>query len=78
MNPLCPIILVYDKQTGALADASQLALEDWAHDLIYSDIEGWALEEDGTLILCDECGSFAYPPPERFEVYFNFPKLVKM
>jgi hypothetical protein len=35
---------------------------------IYCDMEGFAILEDGTLILVDECGSFAYCPPDRFQV----------
>ena len=34
--------------------------------------EGWAIEEDGNLVLMDECGQFAYPPdPSRFKVVFD-------
>ena len=29
------------------------------------DLEGFALQEDGTLLLCDECGRFAYVPREE-------------
>ena len=35
------------------------------NDLMEFDIEGFALQEDGTLLLCDECGRFAYVPREE-------------
>ena len=34
------------------------------NDLMEFDREGFALQEDGTLLLCDECGRFAYVPRE--------------
>jgi hypothetical protein len=42
--------------------------EPWARGLVYSDIEGFAVTTDGALILLDECGNYAYPPPELFRV----------
>ena len=42
--------------------------EDWAKHLCYCDMEGFAIQEDGTLILTDECGKFAYCPEGRFLV----------
>lgn len=68
---------VYDNKTGKLADIEEIALkEDWAKGLIYCDMEGWMLDQDGTLSLHDECGGFAYPPdPERFVVHvFDGPR----
>ena len=61
--------IVIDKKTGKEADEYEIALhEDWAKDLMYCDMEGFAIEQDGTLILLDECGRFKYCPPERFEI----------
>ena len=34
------------------------------NNLMEFDLEGFALQEDGTLLLCDECGRFAYVPRE--------------
>ena len=34
------------------------------NDLMEFDLDGFALQEDGTLLLCDECGRFAYVPRE--------------
>lgn len=63
---------VIDKKTGKYPDTRKIALrEKWAHGLVYCDIEGFALQEDGTLILLDECGNVAYCPPDRFEVRFD-------
>lgn len=67
---------VKDKETGKEAELYEIVLKSykegsWAKDLIYCDLEGWGIEDDGTLIVCDECGSFAYPPQERFEIVWN-------
>ena len=52
---------------GSEPDLEQIALkEKWAEGLTYCDMEGFALQWDGTLILCDECGVFRYPPEGRF------------
>ena len=60
---------VIDKLTGKEADMYEIALkEEWAKNLVYCDMEGFALQEDGSLILVDECGAFAYCPEDRFEV----------
>lgn len=69
---------VLDKKTGKQAkwaDIKQLVLKShreksWAHGLIWCDLEDWAIEPDGTLVLLDECGNYAYPP-ERFEVVWG-------
>lgn len=66
---------VIDKLTGQAADMEQIALkEKWADGLIYCDMEGFALEQDGTLLLLDECGNFAYCPPDRFELRWSEPQ----
>lgn len=63
---------VIDKKTGKEADEYEIALhEDWAKHLCYCDMEGWAIENDGTLLLVDECGRFAYADRERFKVVWN-------
>ena len=60
---------VIDKKTGKEADTWEIALkEDWAKRLCYCDMEGFAIEEDGTLLLLDECGRFEYCPEGRFEI----------
>ena len=61
--------IVIDSKTGKEADTYNIALnEDWAKHLCYCDMDGWAIEEDGTLLLVDECGRFEYADRERFEV----------
>lgn len=78
-NPILPDYLndagremkftVIDKLTGKEAVPETIALkEPWAKNLIYCDMEGFAIEEDGTLILLDECGRFEYCPEGRFEI----------
>jgi len=66
--------VVIDNQTGQEPDCEEIALhEDWADGLIDCDMEGFAIQEDGTLILMDECGQFVYCPEGRFKVTFANP-----
>ena len=56
---------ILDKKTMKevnLDDFTELARN---NNLMEFDIEGFALQEDGTLLLCDECGKFAYVPREK-------------
>lgn len=63
---------VIDTKTGKEADEYEIALhEDWAKHLCYCDMEGWAIENDGTLLLVDECGQYAYADRERFKVVWD-------
>ena len=64
-----PRFTVIDTKTGEYPDLQKIALkEGWAKGLIYSDMEGFAVTEDGSLILMDECGGYSYCPAERFKV----------
>lgn len=64
--------IVIDNNTGKEADAYEIALkEEWAKDLIYCDMEGFAMLENGGLVLLDECGGVAYCPDGRFTVYIE-------
>lgn len=68
-EPLTRGFDVIDTKTGEYPDLWDIALkEDWAKDLMYCDMEGFAIEEDGPLLLLDECGEFRYCPIGRFEV----------
>lgn len=63
---------VIDKKTGQYPDLWDIALhEDWAKNLMYCDMDGFAILEDGNLILMDECGRFEYCPEGRFEIKFE-------
>ena len=64
---------VIDKTTGKEADPYEIALnEDWAKSLCYCDMEGFAILEDGTLILTDECGRFEFiQENDRFEIVWD-------
>ncbi len=63
---------VIDTLTGKLADTYQIAkTEDWANNLLASDIDGFALHEDGTLLLIDDCNNIAYPSRDRFNLVFE-------
>ena len=61
--------IVIDNKTGTIPDVEEIeTTEDWAGNLCYCDIEGFAITEDGSLILIDECGRYAYCPSDRFTV----------
>lgn len=63
--PFC----VFDKKKNKEADCYKIALkEDWAKGLCYCDMEGFAITQDGILILLDECSRFTYCPDNRFKV----------
>lgn len=63
---------VIDNKTGNFPDCEEIALnEDWAKHLCYCDIDGFAVTEDGALILMDDCGKFAYCPEDRFTVVWE-------
>ena len=67
-----PTFHVIDNKTGREPDCEKITLkEDWAKHLIYCDIDEFAITESGTLILLDDCGNCAWPPPERFTVVFD-------
>ena len=68
-EPLVTGFDVVDTETGEYPDLEKIALkEDWAKHLMYCDMEGFAIEEDGTLPLLDECGRQACCPEGRFEI----------
>ena len=61
--------VVVDKKKKIEADCCKIALkEDWAKCLCYCDMEGFAITQDGMLILLDECGKYTYCPDNRFKV----------
>lgn len=63
---------VIDVKTGEYPDLEAIALhEDWAKGLVYCDMEGFAIEEDGTLLLMDECDNSRYCPVGRFEIVWD-------
>ena len=63
---------VIDNKTGKEADCGKIALhEEWAKGLCYCDMDGFALMQDGSLILMDECGRFAYCPDGRFSIVWD-------
>lgn len=68
-------VKVIDKRTGEapIFDHNHLFKEKWFKEsgLIYCDIDGWYIGEDGELVLIDDCGNVGYPPVDRFEVVFD-------
>ena len=60
---------IIDAKTGEYPDLEKIALtEEWAQGLVYCDMDGFAVREDGSLILLDECGNCVSCPAERFEI----------
>ena len=60
---------VRDKKTGKYPDLSEIARkEDWAKGLIYCDMEGFAIGENGSLYLLDECGNYESVPGGLFDI----------
>jgi hypothetical protein len=63
---------VIDNKTGNYPDVERIALEEeWARHLCYCDIDSFAITEDGTLILMDDCGRCACCPDGRFTVIWE-------
>lgn len=62
---------VIDTKTGKEPDQSEIALrETWAQSLIWCDMDGFVLHQDGDLYLTDECGGMALCPEGRFRIQF--------
>ena len=68
---------VIDKRTGKepIFDHNHIFKEKWFKEsgLIWCDIDGWYISEDGTLVLVDDCGKVAYPPIDRFDIVYDEP-----
>jgi len=67
----CRFSVVWEASGAAVtrADMELIAIkEPWAKGLIYCDMEGFAIEEDGTLLLLDECGTYREVPAGLFRV----------
>jgi hypothetical protein len=63
---------VIDKQTGKIADERTIARkEKWAKELMSMDMDGFAIDEYGDLILMDECGRYVSCPCDRFKIVWN-------
>lgn len=59
---------VIDSESGEEADVKRIAKsEKWASSLVWTDMAGFALDQDGDIMLMDGCGNYAWPPDGRFE-----------
>jgi hypothetical protein len=67
---------VIDTATGREPDLEKILMEDWARTLVYSDMDGFVIEDEGALLLADECGNYVIPPPGRFKV--EFPEIKRL
>lgn len=69
------IFKVIDPRTGGapIFDYNHVFREKWFKEssLIYCDISGWGIDEEGELFLIDDCNNIAYPPKGRFKVVYN-------
>lgn len=59
---------VIDTKTGKYPDIKDIITEDWTRRLYFKAIKGFAITEDGSLILADKCGNYAYCPLGRFKI----------
>lgn len=63
---------VIDTRTGKEANPEEIALqEEWAQSLVWCDMDGFYIGEDGSLILADECGNFVFCDTERFKIVWQ-------
>ena len=61
---------VWDVVLNDWADRESLADEPWAENLTNS-AGGWAILEDGTLLLCDDEENYVTAPNRRFRIVFE-------
>jgi molybdenum cofactor biosynthesis enzyme MoaA len=59
-----------ERESVPVTDLRALVLDDdrLNMNLVYCDMEGFAIAPDGTLYVLDECGNFAYMDTERYKV----------
>ena len=63
---------VIDTKTGQSPELEEIALnERWAKGLIYCSVAGFAIAENGDLLLLDTCGKYACCLEGRFRVDFG-------
>lgn len=69
---------IIDKRTGE--EVTEETLRELADEyrIDYIDLEGFAITEEGRLILCDECLRFGYVDMERFEVEVDPKEFLQM
>lgn len=66
------LFTVIDTQTATAPDLEAIALnEPWAQDLVYCDMEGFAVAPDGELYLLDESGTYRCCPVGRFRLVWQ-------
>lgn len=65
---------VIDKETNREVSYEKIDKIAEKNDLMRCDIEGFAITEDGDLILLDECGNYCFANSIDFEVKFDVKK----
>lgn len=63
-----PLFTVIDTETGEEPEIASLG---WDLGLCGCDMEGYAVTQDGILLICDECGSFSYLNQDRFKIVYR-------
>lgn len=65
-------VFVVKNRDGSTPNLEQIAItESWAKDLVYCDIGGFVMDEEGNLALTDDTNAIAYAPQGRFSVVFS-------
>lgn len=62
---------IIDTKTGEEARWGDYVNEEWFDGLAEYDMEGFAVTENGDVVLLDECGHFRYCPPGCFAVVWD-------
>ena len=59
---------VIDPSTGLYPDIATLRKEPWAKHIITGSLVFFGIDEDGYLMMLDNCGHYAWVPEHRLEV----------
>ena len=70
---------VIDMDHNEVADMNRLKVEirdnddqkHWSWGLVYTNLDGFSIDEDGDLYLHDSCGGSRMADPERFKIQWN-------
>ena len=62
---------IVDPNTGLYPDIEVLRKEPWAKHTVTGSLIFFGIDEDGYLMMCDNCGHYAFVPDNRLEVLKN-------
>lgn len=69
--------IVIDAKTGKEADPHKIAGEDWVKKVMSKETDGFALKDDGAILLLDNNGRLEYCDSERFTIQWEEAKELK-